>query len=265
MGTILIFHLHGPSALQTAHVDEQLSLAFDFCEDLEQKFSKFREMSDVSRLNQASLATDIPVSPEFARIFPLAEKIWQVSEGAFDPFAGLSLSRGDCPILLRADGTQHFARRTRDCQLDLSGIAKGFIVDELTDFLLARLPGLSGVVNAGGDLRFFATQQRLADIRLTTPERKFQRLSINQDGLATSAQTPASDDPLSTTQYHQTPRSGLGATDAVTAVAGTCALADALTKVGWFAPASICQRTVEKFAAEILVFDSTGIVREKFI
>ncbi|MGZ3721608.1 MAG: FAD:protein FMN transferase, partial [Bdellovibrionales bacterium] len=220
LGTVLLLRLFAPQTYAESAIDEVISRAFDRAEELENCFSKFRQASDVCRLNQASLNREIPVSREFAELVILAANIWQSSDGAFAPFGTSAFAKS--PILLSEDRSAFFAQKTSECALDLSGIAKGFIADQLSAFILQALPEISGVINAGGDLRFFNMNDREADVRLAG-NANARRMVIGQDGLATSAMSESLFNEHSTTIYPMSPRQGLTYDSAVTVIASTCA------------------------------------------
>lgn len=241
LGTVMLVKLNVPANTNIAATDEVLSRAFDLCEELEQIFSKVRETSQVSRLNQASLCRDIPVSREFCELTYLALDLWKTSGGGFAPFSKRE-PLGQEPLILREERRQYFVQRTCDVELDLSGIAKGFIIDQVVSFLREQLPAAGGVINVGGDLRFFNSPERTADIRLDSESGKFRHLQLSHDSLANSSFDGCS----------------------VTAIADRCAVADALTKVGWFATSESVQACAVKFQAQILVFDRTGEIWQEF-
>jgi thiamine biosynthesis lipoprotein ApbE len=258
LGTILLLRLSAPGGASEAAIELVLAQAFELCEDLENKFSKFREGSDVSRLNLASVNREIPVSREFVTLMERAVAIWRASEGAFNPFAGQDLLRGPDPILM----TGTYAQKTVALQLDLSGIAKGFIVDQVTAFIGQQLPEVEGTINAGGDLRFLNCDSRQAQIRIAGDSSRARTLSVTQNALATSALNEWLENPMSSTNYPSAPR--LDKDCSVSVVAADCAIADALTKVGWFAEPHQIANCAKRFGAEILIFDARGELTESF-
>src|SRR5262249_37800440 len=104
---------------------------FELASGLEARFSKFDPDSEVSRFNRGQCDS---FSSEFEELLSFACSLERLSGGAFTPFF--------------------------DGQLDLSGVAKGYIVDKVCDFLREHLPDASGSVNAGGDVRFFNSAKR---------------------------------------------------------------------------------------------------------
>lgn len=227
MGTFLTIHVRGSDDTNA------VSAAFELAAALEKLLSKFDPESDVSRFNRGERGS---FSAEFEELLSFAFSLERSSAGAFRPFcAG---------------------------QLDLSGVAKGFIVDRISDFLRARLPEASGSVNAGGDVRFFNSSDKELAIRVTAD--LGLRVKIERDALATSGFSEALDNPLSSTKYNLPPARGLNFSHTVSVEASSCAVADALTKVGWFAPASVVADCARVFSARVIVLTDRGDLVESF-
>lgn len=248
-GTFLSVNLN--SDANSVRVESVLHRTFSLAESLEKVFSKFRSDSDVSRVNEAR--DEIAVSEDFVQLFSEALKIYEESGGGFTPFMG-----GEEALTLFARDGQWFARRHGGCRVDLSGIAKGYCVDRLGEFLHAELPEASGVVNAGGDLRFFNSPERRTAVRSARDPSRLRLLRVEKNGVATSSFSESRDNPFSTTVYPRAPRAGLDDSFSVTAIAGHCAVADALTKVGWFADEEKLAHCAHLFQAQVLIFDGEG-------
>lgn len=79
---------------------------------------------------------------------------------------------------------QHWQRSNADCQLDLGGIAKGFIIDRGIDVLKQHGVG-NAMINAGGDIRMLGTHgDRLWNIGIRHPRKAGQviaKLSLSGD------------------------------------------------------------------------------------
>jgi thiamine biosynthesis lipoprotein len=235
--------------------DLRLTRAFQLAEGLERSLSKFREDSDLNRINNAAVGVDVAVPPAFSECLTLALKIWEHSEGAFSPFGGAKYLR--LPLKFDAQSV----RKTETCRLDLTGIAKGFVVDQMVQVL----SGLSGVVNAGGDMRFFNRSRHQhwhhADLRFADQVR---RLEFSENALATSCPAWSARNPRSTTAYFLSRRASLSENHSVSALAESCAVADALCKVGLFGASELVILCARDFNARILCFDSTAELSEEF-
>lgn len=145
-------------------------------ERIEAKMSTWRSDSEISRFNRSGDTTWFPVSRETARVVSAAKAIGELSGGAFDITVGplvdlwgfgpggrrpappsdreiaTALERvADRRLFVRAEPAA-LRKERADMQVDLSGIAKGFAVDALSDLLEER--GVrSHLVEIGGELR----------------------------------------------------------------------------------------------------------------
>lgn len=90
--------------------------------------SNWKAESELMRYNRSEDREDVELSAELAGLLERAEEIKKWTGGAFD--AGF-------------DGQQ----------IDLSGIAKGYAVDRLTDLLTGRFGADSCLVDIGGEIR----------------------------------------------------------------------------------------------------------------
>jgi thiamine biosynthesis lipoprotein len=158
-------------------------------------------------------------------LLALAQQLWRDSGGLFDPsLPARGGARLDALRLLPAQRLRSVA----PLRLDLGGIAKGHAVDRAVAALRAQ-GCRSGWVNAGGDLRHFGMHWQPLRVRLPhAPAQTPVLLELRDAAVATSADT------------HRRPGHGLldrrsgrrhSYNGSVTVVAGSCALADALTKV----------------------------------
>jgi hypothetical protein len=103
----------------------------------------------------------------------------------------------------------------------------------------------------------------MADVRLAHG-REARRLEIQQDALATSALSEYLHNENSSTVYPLSPARGLDESFTISAIAGSCLVADALTKVGWFGAREALSNCVQKFGAQVLIFDRNGAMAESF-
>ena len=158
-----------------------LAAVEQFFFDVEARLSRFRDDSELTRLNR-SAGRPAPVSPELYELVERAIAAARASQGIFDPTVidALEAAGYDRSIEeIRSRGTQVRAPadaravsqgRWRSIEvnskmrtvtlpervrLDLGGIAKGWAVDRAAAMLKSFGPGL---VNAGGDLRAWGDQ-----------------------------------------------------------------------------------------------------------
>lgn len=147
--------------------------AFDRVGELERKLSSYREDSELREVERKAWRARVPVSGDLAFVLSRAIELARQSNGAYDPTLGrvTRLVRahgwgraGPDPLDLRdawnLTGWRHVevdqAARTvffhrRGLQIDLGGIAKGFIADEALKTL--RVAGVArALVSVGGDI-----------------------------------------------------------------------------------------------------------------
>lgn len=141
---------------------------------VERAMTRFRNDSEIGRVNAAARATPVAVSAETARVVEEALRWAEASDGGFDPALGRASelwSVGSRTAPPASDETGRFAGRDlwravetgrfrgepaillheADAAIDLGGIAKGYGVDRAVAAL--REWGVtSGMVNVGGDL-----------------------------------------------------------------------------------------------------------------
>lgn len=162
LGSTCELQLLGGSQATLERCEEQVRVA-------EARFTRFVRDSELSQLN-ASQGRFLPVSPEMFAMLDAALWAYDESEGLVNaavlpalmaagydrPFAeGLSqpasvvaMQPAPLPDVLRLDGPTRSAAVAPGAALDLGGIAKGFLADQLIDEL-----GENAVCNLGGDLR----------------------------------------------------------------------------------------------------------------
>lgn len=157
--------------------------------------SAHEPLSELSRINRGER---VRPSAETEAVLERALFWFTMSDGAFDPVVAgrRSVASGALPLhpgqaepgdadfsALDFDGGDF--RLNRPACLDLGGIAKGYAVDAAVAAMRAA-GSERGLVNAGGDLFVFGSQQR---IEIVDPATREPRLSVMlQDrALATSA------------------------------------------------------------------------------
>ncbi len=148
---------------------------------LEARLSVFQEGSDVSRWNRLGVGACAQFGTEFIGLLELCARLNSLSNGVFDP----RLERSVAPLAatFSRDGVQ--LQKLQHSALDLGGIAKGYIVDQLVEFLAAE-GATSGVVNAGGDLRCWGNVSRPVYIRLGRTAVSSECLKIENASVASS-------------------------------------------------------------------------------
>lgn len=255
MGTILNIAIDDPNA-----ADRDCSLAervvnelFDLASHLEKTFSRFDEGSDLSRLNRATIGEQVLVTPEFISALNLAIEIQHFSSRAFQISAQPNLIIQNSYVL-----------KSSNAEVDLTGLSKGYIVDQLALRAKMLAPDCRILINAGGDLKILGAKKLETNIRIGQQMRGlYKTLSFSRAALATSAYY-MHEEPDSRTTYIGQLRAGFLAASTVVVNSDSCAMADALTKVALFASNEVVHRCAEKFNSEILVFSEDATLEESF-
>src|ERR1043165_5730834 len=198
--------------------------------------------SDLAAIGRATAGEVVTVASETFRVLGLAGRIWAESGGAFDPCTPRRAGRFADLELIAPDSV----RVRVPVALDLGGIAKGVAVDAAVETLLAA-GAVSGIVNAGGDLRVFGTPR---DITILAGERE-RRVEVSEAALAVSG--PRSENSPSGHLGFYSPRTGLDVPARFVAVrAPSAGVADALTKCALVCPPDELRVLLGKFGAELL-------------
>lgn len=172
MGTVAELVAVHPSE---AHAHRALDAAIDALRRVDATMTRFRDDSDVGRVNSSAPGTAVTVSSETFRVVEEGIRWARLSDGAFDPALGRAAALWDpgrrtappegaevrrlaggglwrAVEVERGRSTPTIRLHDPRASLDLGGIAKGFGVDAavraLEDYGVFR-----ALVNAGGDLR----------------------------------------------------------------------------------------------------------------
>ena len=172
MGTRWSALTYAPATTDAAALQAALAGAVDL---VDRQMSTWKPTSDLMRLNAAPLGVWVPLPAELLFVVAKGLAIGRASDGAFDIGLGdlvdawgfgpggsrpdaaavqslLSGQRQPTHAVLELDETRGRVRKHAELRLDLSGIAKGFGVDEM--MRVARSRGLDTVLVAlDGELR----------------------------------------------------------------------------------------------------------------
>ncbi|MEZ4364080.1 MAG: FAD:protein FMN transferase [Kofleriaceae bacterium] len=256
----------------TASGDEQACatrVAQTFAE-AEQRFSRFREDSELSALNRAQ--GPFVASPPLFELLARARRYVELTDGLFDPAIGATLAalgydRSFAPRALdRAcaaplpagarfldvvlDEPTRTVLRPRQVHLDLGGIAKGATVDRAAVHLVS-----SGAIDAGGDavLRGAAPDggEWLVEIEdPRDPSRTLATVAASNAAVATSAPNRRRWRLGASVAHHLIdPRTGRPSTSDLlqaTVVAPSAELADVLAKTAYLLGARDGRRFLER-------------------
>jgi FAD:protein FMN transferase len=268
LGTWIELKLLAP---QTKNVQPIFDLAYAELARLEHVFSAFQSHSELTRVNQSAFAALTPLSAEFRLVLAFALKLAKLSRGAFDPCCGTALAlRGLRPQFAHTEQGQQCldvaadyrdvqlddrgVRFSRPLQLDLGGLAKGFVVDQLVDLL--RCGTSDALVNAGGDLRCFGQPQtiHLRDPRSGSPiSTHAAQIELRNQAIASTGGSLAfrNVNGARAATLVGRRRRAVGK-ESLSVIAGSAMHADGLTKVCWFAPQKLAQKILEQFDARVI-------------
>ncbi|MDA8686411.1 FAD:protein FMN transferase [Robiginitalea sp.] len=186
---VVLYSCNTPSALQrqdyrggalgtTYAIITYSESSIDFTKGIDSVFAVFNQSmstyipdSDISKINLGD--STVQVDPMFREVFEQARKIWEASEGYFDPTVGilvdawgfgpgkaLEMDTVTVDSLLRYVGFEK-VRLTQDLRivkeypqirLDFNAIAKGYSIDRLSEMIQAA--GVQHyLIEVGGELR----------------------------------------------------------------------------------------------------------------
>ncbi len=252
-------------------------IVFDEIERVENLLSKYKQNSDIWRLNKFGEAR---VSEETIYIIKKAKNFYKETEGAFDITVGPLLElwgfkdkkyklpeQGDIKNTLGLigsdkiildEGGQYVQLQDNRMQLDLGGLAKGYALDCAVKKLKQAGIG-DALLNAGGDIyclgNKFSQPWRVA-IRDPRTERFIKDLELKDKAVATSGDYEqyffVKDERYS---HILNPKTGFPSESgviSVTVVAGDCLSADALATSIFILGKSKGEKLVKKFNAKIV-------------
>lgn len=227
--------------------------------------------SDLSRLHRDAVRMPVAVDARTYEVLEAALRFAAESQGCFDPTIAARLVEWQRlprpPDAASADPLANWrdvqllgdarVRFKRPLWLDLGGIAKGYAVDRALAVLQAR--GASAAcVNAGGDLRRFGAASERIELRLSLAAGQAVAVVELGDAALASSVVDAGGDGVAPRgrSTHINARDGrsVRARRAVSVVADSCLVADALTKVV-LADARIAKRMLRRHAASAFLVD----------
>ncbi len=234
--------------IKGSHADETraceaVQAAFDAVSRVEREMSFHAPDSELSLLNAYGHLAPIHVSHNLYSVLKFSQNLFKVSGGVFDVSIGSELvDYGELPqhlphrgtgtgqdITLLEGGRVHYHV---PLVVDLGGIAKGFAVDQAIEVLEGF--GLnSGLVNAGGDLRYFGYKD--PDIWVRLAPHQYHQGPLPYDpkkkALATSNLSQKREGLAGCLHLDGLSRKPVSDTLSVSVLSETCMVADALTKI----------------------------------
>ena len=162
-----VYLIEGEAQGSTYHIkyiaerDENLKPAIDsILEVIDRSMSTYRSDSAISKINQGD--TTVVVDEHFRKVFEASQKIWQESEGLFDPTVGVlvnaggfgkqKISEADLPTDKKIDSLRKYVgfdkvalteknlikKRYTEILFDFNAIAQGYTSDVVANYLSAR-------------------------------------------------------------------------------------------------------------------------------
>lgn len=222
---------------------------------VDQTYNKFNPLSELSELNRLPPQEKMVLSAELADLLVFCQKIHELTEGRFDPTIETiqkkwrpALAKGSLPQDLEIQPLlsiqdvvieNQVAYKTKELQLDLSGIAKGKAVDLITEKLLF-LGYQHFLVSWSGELRAHGSHpaNRPWQIALTnkkTKEKQPLSVPLENQAIATSGDSEQYwkvDETFYTHIFHTRTQKPLvlkkNGWSRVSVITESCALSDAL-------------------------------------
>jgi len=248
--------------------------AFGRIAHVQERMSAHSAESDLAKIAHAAHRGWVAVDAATAEVIRLSLQWAEASNGAFDPVrAGVELVHaGRRPWFmnelpdraatwrdLKTDGL--LVRAARPLALDLGGVAKGYAVDLAAEVIAAD--GGSGVVNAGGDLRFIGDEIRTAFVKKPDVQGElFELREIPYPALATTGNYIFSEDGGNLDLIDSSGRERVSSGISITVLGASCMLADALTKVVLNLPNDRAGVLLEIYDCSALILESGGRFRE---
>jgi thiamine biosynthesis lipoprotein len=213
---------------------------------IERQLHPNRQGSELQSIHTAPLHTPVPIGAATWELLQLAQSVYALSEGIFDPCLPYLPGRLSDLVLSGAGAKPHWALCRVPLALDLGGIAKGYAIDRAIEAL--RLAGCaSGVVNVGGDLRIFGRSDTVL-LRYSTGN--CVPLTLKDEALAVSdLDAHAQRRPPEHQGYYRRSGKVRTARRYAAVVAARAAIADALTKCVLLAGERLATRTLRALGA----------------
>ncbi len=279
LGTYVSIELQGDFAEKL--LNTYISKGFAAIAEIDRLMSFHRADSDLSRINQAPPHVWVDfISSLTLEVLRTSNHLFKITQGVFDIRCGGILSKWgilpakkmernrflEFPDLLPLEIENGRVRKSGQWTFDLGGIAKGFAVDYAVKKIKGLARGLSGVINAGGDLRVWGPEETLINIKVPGKENvDLRAFKLKHTAVATSS-VKASLRTLKRNRvsaYVKMPQQKpFQESKTVTVFAKECLWADALTKVVLLAPEDIALRSLSSFGARAMVFADNGQVQK---
>ncbi|SMC49465.1 FAD:protein FMN transferase [Polynucleobacter kasalickyi] len=251
MGTFIEIQIEFDSTKMGKSCDHEhfIAAAFREIERVEYLMSIFENRSDISIINQTVSSSNQPsleIHPWTYEVLKTAKLLHKMTKGAFDCGVGHVLNTWGLRSQMKEFNhmlsnysianielqKNHSVRVHHPVLLDLGGIAKGYAVDRAMNKLKSY--GIEkAVVNAGGDLRVMGSVPKKVLLRYLGEKTEFIEFGKFTDiAIATSSSLIRDHSEIMQSQHLMNPfqKEPIIGKELFTVTAGSCMLADALTK-----------------------------------
>lgn len=255
-------------------------------EDLERRWTRFSDDSELARLNRAAGSLTV-LEPDTYRLLASAVEGWRRTGGRFDPtvasamrangydrdFASVgprseveTLPAPGCAEIMLVPGS-NAVRLPEGVELDFGGIGKGFAADLLAEEAVERHGAEGACVNIGGDARVAGraptTHGWIIELAITADrDDAALRVALADGAVCTSrVDLRTWSGPEGNLHHLLDPTTGAPTgTDmtAISVVAGFAAVAELVTKAAVVAGLDGAADLVEEFGAAAIAVDATG-------
>lgn len=231
---------------------EAFIAAYDSIRHVHKHMSLHDDYSDLGRFRLANVGDTIEINAHTALVLQCAELLWKETQGYFDVCIGNFLIKQHFlplswlyekeplignrqPLFITMQNGHNFLTKTTEGQcIDLGGIAKGYAVDCAIKALQDNgVP--AAMVNAGGDMRIYGEMTEKIHLRIEDCE-FIPLCELKNQALASSAH-PSN---LQDIPQHYLPivdpytgKCVAHNDKAMSVLADTAMIADALTKLAW--------------------------------
>jgi len=160
---------------------------------VDNSMSTYKNDSEITQFNRMPVNQLLEISQEFADVLNISRKVWELSDGAFDPTVGPLVDLWGFGVSPKADSVPSdqainqalqkigfdaiqldglLLSKQKPIALDLSAVAKGYAVDSVAN-LLEMLAIPDYLVEVGGEIR----------VSGLNPENQLWRVAIEQPQL----------------------------------------------------------------------------------
>ncbi len=183
--------------------DEKFEIIFkeviSILNNIDNTASNYKVNSEVSTFNRLDINKIHKMSEDFSRLIFLSDKVYSLTDGYFDVTINNVFSNykfyGDKNKITPVNNTFQdlsfdfkkniIFKKNKKLTISLSGIAKGYAVDKLSEYL--KQEGLeSFLINIGGDLSAYGNTPWLIEIENPVIPHKYESVNIKNMSIASS-------------------------------------------------------------------------------